>query len=341
MASIIQPNTHELQDVWMHIIGPMLDGVSIVCLSGVSKWAHHIAHQIPSHQGYLPLDASADTDHSNILHTWPHLKFEVKLIDFTSEQLPLMIGKFRVVSLFGCKIGSLDGINPQMIEGIGLYNTVLSFEAAESMARLFEQASRLTSVRLCYGTLNPDTLRTIAAPLQHLTNLTDLSLRVNVLDDAALACLCEPMRHLTKIKKLDLGCMMLPQLFASIAQLMSRMHDLTELKLDKTGLGDEEATMLAQSLYHVTNLTSLDLGSNFIRATGGLALAPAIAKLKNLSSLNLMSNQLGDSGALAIVCALDSKEDSLLEIIMGGNSLTEAGKAALRAQAKHATISVW
>jgi len=313
MASIIQPNTHELQDVWMHIIGPMLDGVSIVCLSGVSKWAHHIAHQIPSHQGYLPLDASADTDHSNILHTWPHLKFEVKLIDFTSEQLPLMIGKFRVVSLFGCKIGSLDGINPQMIEGIGLYNTVLSFEAAESMARLFEQASRLTSVRLCYGTLNPDTLRTIAAPLQHLTNLTDLSLRVNVLDDAALACLCEPMRHLTKIKKLDLGCMMLPQLFASIAQLMSRMHDLTELKLD----------------------------TNFIRATGGLALAPAIAKLKNLSSLNLMSNQLGDSGALAIVCALDSKEDSLLEIIMGGNSLTEAGKAALRAQAKHATISVW
>eukprot|EP00301_Raphidiophrys_heterophryoidea_P001240 c10601_g1_i3.p1 GENE.c10601_g1_i3~~c10601_g1_i3.p1 ORF type:complete len:247 (+),score=40.47 c10601_g1_i3:35-742(+) len=203
-----------LDDVWMSVICPMLEGVDIIRFSMVNKWARKIAHAARSHKGYVFVQSMSVQTYRDFYKCWPFLKLESRFnelelsqpdADSNTRESLLMIGKLHSLSLFGCKTSNFEFLDPTKTEMLGLYDTTLSYEGAESLGAKLLQAKSLTSLRLCYGTLSSGALKALAKPIGHVTQLVDLSLRVSILDEAAACCLAEPLSQLKRLERLDLG----------------------------------------------------------------------------------------------------------------------------------------
>ncbi len=133
-------DSHELDDVWISIIGPMLNGVQVLKLSMVSKWGNRIAHSIYNHQDFVSLASNTEDSATlkDIFEHWPHLKFECKYMerDFTIHETknsssndvtgpssnPMKhIGKIRNLNFFGCKTATFEFLDANTITNLGLF----------------------------------------------------------------------------------------------------------------------------------------------------------------------------------------------------------------------------
>lgn len=109
----------------------------------------------------------------------------------------------------------------------------------------------------------------------------------------------------------------------SATALAGRLHVLS---LHGTGLGDDDAVVLAES-GQFPHLTELNLSANAITDDGAVALAHAPA-LAALETLDLSYNQIGQRGALAI--AQSRYFDDIRLLSLTGNRVGRMATAALR-----------
>lgn len=243
--------------------------------------------------------------------------------------------------------------NPQpALQSLLLTDAGISGAALDHFAALLELPTcSLQSLQLSFNSLEAAGTAFFDA-LARNTSLKKLYLKDCNLGDAHVTALGEALKLNSTLEEVDLsdnaltsaGCV-------ALAQGLESNSALKSLTLSNNKCADTGATLLAQSLTANKTLANLDLSKNeltqsSIRAlleltsvkelhvfnntigAGLHELLPAISANKSIEHLDVSANQLHGELSIALFDALHSHL-SLRTLEMGGNSLGEAGHAAL------------
>jgi len=105
---------------------------------------------------------------------------------------------------------------------------------------------------------------------------------------------------------------------------------ISHLTLDDCGINDDLILILCDLLRGET-LLELNLKNNQITDVGAKSLAKALTINKSLNLLNLKANKIGDDGVNAFLQLIQPEcNDTLGDIYLSRNNLTEAGKGTVR-----------
>ena len=122
----------------------------------------------------------------------------------------------------------------------------------------------------------------------------------------------------SKQAKLDRGALGMAQCASLLSSNM--LPSLTALHLNRAGIGNIGASMLAASLSRNSTLQELALSHNWIGDTGAFSLADMLGLNKQLRSIALQYNLIGDEGAEAVAESL--ADNSTLEVLdLDGNGM--------------------
>eukprot|EP00301_Raphidiophrys_heterophryoidea_P005087 c12171_g1_i1.p1 GENE.c12171_g1_i1~~c12171_g1_i1.p1 ORF type:complete len:205 (+),score=45.26 c12171_g1_i1:68-682(+) len=144
----------EMNDVWLHVIGPELGAADIISLSMVNRWGRVIAHSILHHQGFAVLPSNPylwDMAFSR----WANLSFSLELLTWQQQEQPdiaqmLMRRQLGSLRLWRCCVVSFAFVDPLKLKELvvcGVQN--LNEPSTQlSLASLLRSCLRLTSLDL-------------------------------------------------------------------------------------------------------------------------------------------------------------------------------------------------
>ena len=104
--------------------------------------------------------------------------------------------------------------------------------------------------------------------------------------------------------------------------------ELTELVLEKRGLGDEEVIPIFDSFGGNTYVTSMNMRINRIGNEGCSALASAILDNDSLTLIDLSGNNIGDEG-IEDLCKVIPYNKTLVQLNLADNKLSDASASEL------------
>ncbi|XP_066276049.1 uncharacterized protein [Branchiostoma lanceolatum] len=116
--------------------------------------------------------------------------------------------------------------------------------------------------------------------------------------------------------------------------------DVEELKLGRTGIGDEGVRLLAEMFCYFPSLKHLDLSDNMITFTGATAMAGHMSHLQQLEWFIFCGNNIGDYGVTALAdsfCFIPK----LKHLDLSYNGITSTGATAVAAHVPHLQQLEW
>ena len=188
------------------------------------------------------------------------------------------------------------------LQSLTLLGISLTAKCATVIARSLHQAPNLHKLDL---SLNPlySRVSDLAENLHHVLRLTELRLSDVNIGDTESERLAHSLKHVNKLQVLDLSSNPLGHGIIELAKHLNSVPDLNELTLDKTQMGEEEATAVAHCLKSLPQLKKLHLSSNAL-GHGIIELANHLYSVPHLTKLNLNDTQMGEEEVSALARAL-------------------------------------
>ena len=136
----------------------------------------------------------------------------------------------------------------------------------------------------------------LAENLNSVCGLIHLELSETQMNEEGAAALSNGLRSLTELEVLDISHSPLGSAVTVIAAHLQSTPCLTELNMNKTEMGWDEAAPVASSLKFLQNLRMLSIGSNPFER-GVHVLVQHLCKIPKLKRLDLTSVVMGDEEA--------------------------------------------
>eukprot|EP00301_Raphidiophrys_heterophryoidea_P021516 c5920_g1_i1.p1 GENE.c5920_g1_i1~~c5920_g1_i1.p1 ORF type:complete len:337 (-),score=82.68 c5920_g1_i1:40-1050(-) len=298
----------QLKDVWLHVIGPLLNGRDVIELARVCKTAWVIAHSIPTHVSYVCVPVSCLTTNNHNDHTtqvnanmnwnntnsndntttnskylttiavitkaWPHIKLQAELFYFSEQSLTTTTTEQNP------KTDQIDST-----QGFG-FN-----QPNQSKARTFQSSvQRIACLKLWQPCVfGFEIFGTDFPKLEELV-------------------LYAPKRYESD------------QWQSSLSNMLVTCSALTSLTLTCCFDSADDLQWLLDSLSRLTRISHLDLQGNHIGPAKMKQLSVVLSRMSNLTSLNLSENVLGPQGIGFVVSGL--ADSQLFSLNLGWNGLS-------------------
>lgn len=224
---------------------------------------------------------------------------------------------------------ALDHFAPLLeLPTCSLQSLQLSFNALETAdTKFFDALAKNTSLKKLYlkdCKLGDMHVTALGHALKHNITLEEIDLSDNLLTAAGCVALADGLQINSALKLLTLGNNKCTDAGATlIAQALAANKSLAYLDLSKNELTQSGI----KALLELTNVKELHVFNNTIGA-GLHELLPAIAANQSIEHLDVGANQLHGDLSIALFDAIHA-HPTLKTLEMGGNSLGEAGHAAL------------
>ncbi|XP_078380676.1 NLR family CARD domain-containing protein 4-like [Oculina patagonica] len=243
---------------------------------------------------------------------------EIEVIQPTSEEL-MVVDKVLpfVLSPRNVDIKSFNGdtydaqLTESMISCISLTDNLHSFtlaginltaKCATDIARSLHRAPNLHKLNLSLNSLY-SSVSDLADNLHHVPQLTELKLVDVHMGDKECEILAASLKDVKKLQVLDLSDNPLGHGIIELANHLSSVSALNELKLNNTQIRQEEATALPHCLKSLPKLTKLEL--SYIPLGHGITdLAKHLHCVCHLTELKLSGTQMGEEEVSALARAL-------------------------------------
>ena len=180
----------------------------------------------------------------------------------------------------------------QQLATLELTNVHMEEKAFSDLASSLCHVPGLRVLSVSRNNLGPS-IAVLAENLKSVCGLTRLELSETQMDEEGAAALSNGLRSLTKLEVLDISHNPLGSAVTLIADHFQSTPCMTELNMNKTEMGCDEATAVASSLKFLQNLRMLSVGCNPLER-GVHVLVQHLCKIPNLKRLNLTSVVMGD-----------------------------------------------
>eukprot|EP00906_Rhabdomonas_costata_P012643 RCo018203 len=216
---------------------------------------------------------------------------------------------FNEISAKGCRqLADAMIINSSLLT-LDLEGNHVGEEGGVALATMLEANNQLKSLNLGSCGIKTGTLIGIAHALQLQPSLLTLNL-----DKPLLPGNQEGLSVATHM-----------------SEMLRRNTTLTELKLRRWRMNDEQLEQLSAGLAANSTLTSLDLSCNCFSSLSGAHLARVLRACPQLTSLDVGSNRLNDDGIIMIVEALGSSPCSMRRLDLRKTGVSARAVAAIAA----------
>jgi len=173
-----------------------------------------------------------------------------------------------------------------------LTNVLMEEQAFSDLASSLCHVPELKVLSVSRNNLG-SSITVLAESLNSVCCLTHLELSQTQMDEEGAAALSNGLKSLTKLEVLDVSHNPLGSAVTLIADRLHSTPCLTELYINNTEMGRNEATAVASSLKFLQNLRMLSVGSNPLER-GLHVLVQHLSKIPKLKRLNLTSVLMGD-----------------------------------------------
>eukprot|EP00961_Rhodomonas_salina_P267574 3615504-Rhodomonas_salina.2 len=223
------------------------------------------------------------------------------------------------IKLLGREIGRLC-----VLSRLDLSNCAMGDESVVVLAKALPKCTALKQLKLgskagaSENQIGPVGGQAIGAALGQCYRLTDLDMqgngRLNCQEDKdrseeAVLCLAEGLARCTSLERLGLGgCGVQRRGLAALAAVIGDCSALSELSLEKNGIGSQTgggSWELARLVASAKGLTRLNLQHNELRDQGLRILTAGLIASTSLAHLSLNSNGLGADGGVVVSCAIE------------------------------------
>eukprot|EP00301_Raphidiophrys_heterophryoidea_P001717 c10818_g1_i1.p1 GENE.c10818_g1_i1~~c10818_g1_i1.p1 ORF type:complete len:376 (+),score=89.86 c10818_g1_i1:114-1241(+) len=291
----------ELFDVWVGVIGSKLDAVDIVMLSMVSKWCHHIAHNITTHQGKhikVPSDLFIC---SQVSKHWPHLKLELKL-EYWKQDTPLhsttTTATTTTTTQTHHRSSSVSSSSSSLSPVLSPSSPVLSPPSSPPSSPPPTQPLSASRSSCSVSSLFLERCRISSFDFVNSAKLEKFVLYDPQMDEAARGSLERLLTSCPSLVSLEIShCLGWSDDVTWLATSLNQLSNISRLSLFANCLGVKRMRQIVPSLSLMTHVTCLDLSSNSLRSEGMRCLAPALGHMTHTTDLNLSYNNLGEDGA--------------------------------------------
>ena len=169
------------------------------------------------------------------------------------------------------------------IRRFNLMNNEFGMDGVRSMVPFLENAPHLEQLLMnCNNNVGTECFEMLISALNRSSSMEELRFnQCNIADISALNTYTLPNLRLLTLNGNNIGrdgCNVVSNL------LQKEDSSLIELDLVSTGMGDDEAEIIASSLKHNTNLQQLHLGNNNIRQRGGKAFLKLLNDISSIES---------------------------------------------------------
>ena len=180
----------------------------------------------------------------------------------------------------------------QQLATLELNNVDMEEQAFSDLASSLCHVPELRVLSVSRNNLGPS-ITVLAENLKSVCGLTHLELSETQMDEEGAAALSKSLRSVTKLEVFDISHNPLGNAVTLIADHLQSTPCLTELNMNKTEMGCDEATAVASSLKFLQNLRMLSVGSNPLER-GVHVLVQRLCKIPKLNRLILTSVVMGD-----------------------------------------------
>eukprot|EP00301_Raphidiophrys_heterophryoidea_P006641 c12659_g1_i3.p1 GENE.c12659_g1_i3~~c12659_g1_i3.p1 ORF type:complete len:386 (+),score=74.73 c12659_g1_i3:183-1340(+) len=280
----------QMLDVWLNIIGPLLQPQDIMNLSMVCRGADDIAQNIRTHQGSVLIRKRLKCH--RICKAWPNFKIDLQLHNWKQgkKTSTTLLCRPFALQISSSTLNSLDFVDSSRLEKLHLLRVTLSNKNV--LEKLLVRCPALKSFHVT--SWSSDVVGSwLVNSLSHVPHLDHLQIRVSSWYELAVTQFGSALQHLVNLRSLDLtsSC--------------------------------QRVDLIAPHLCHLTNITDLNMNSNYI-GVGANHLVQALKAMPNMTSLSLEGNSFGDQGFAHLVAPLASMSQ-LITLLLGFNDLNEEG----------------
>ncbi|CAH3030961.1 unnamed protein product, partial [Pocillopora meandrina] len=170
---------------------------------------------------------------------------------------------------------------------LNLKNTNIGEDEASALARALKDVPELSILSLGSNPLGRG-VRDLVQHLSSMTKLTALELDDVQMGEKECAALAASLQYLNKLEVLNIGDNALGHGIIELAKNLNGVPNLTQLNLENTDIGEDEASALARALKDVPELIRLCLRSNPL-GRGVRDLVQHLSSVPNLEFLYLDS----------------------------------------------------
>jgi len=292
----------ELHDVFLNIIGPMLNIKDLIELARVNRWGRKLAHQIKFQVALkVPLNYDATVE-LGLHQSWSNLEINLRLECDQWKQRTLFEGTVLCpasLKLWKCDIQDFEFVDGHKLDKLDVHDpdTKLGPVACASLERcLLSCPPRFLSLTLSWCFDENLDVKWLVNALDHFPQLTFLNLRSNHLGPEKMQLLSPTLAKMTGLETLMLGYnyMGVPGTRA-LATALCRMPQMKWLNMEANDLCVEGTKCLVPSLKQMPLLTNLYLWENWMGPEGVRCLLPLLPQMAHLVCLHLWDNDLDDN----------------------------------------------
>ena len=260
---------NELQEIGVRNI---LDSINLSNLNDLNVSNNHITQ----------LKYIADI----LIHATKLVKFNLSYNKLSGESISYLL--YRMKNIF---------VNAVQLNLSGNY---INDEAAEALADVLLQNTKLKELDLCNGTLHTEEIIEIFNELK-ISTLTKLRISHNNITDQAADYIATFLSRNTKLEELDLSHNNL--LSAGVIKICrTNLSNLITFNISHNGITTKAAIYIAIFLSRNTKLENLDISHNSLLATGIVIICKT--SLTNLTTLNIGHNGITAEATDAIAAFL-------------------------------------
>ena len=188
--------------------------------------------------------------------------------------------------------------------GLKLIEIGLTAKCATEIAESLHQAPNLYELDLSWNPLY-DSVSDLARNIHHVPELTEFKLTEVQMGEKECVVLASSLNSVTKLQVLNIALNLLGQGIMALAEHLKCLSKLIVLDLEDTGMGEKEATAVAQCLPSLSQLKRIHLSVNPL-GHGIIELAEHLNCLPGLTELELSETNMGEEEATALALCLPS-----------------------------------
>eukprot|EP00301_Raphidiophrys_heterophryoidea_P008443 c13133_g10_i2.p1 GENE.c13133_g10_i2~~c13133_g10_i2.p1 ORF type:complete len:337 (+),score=86.04 c13133_g10_i2:93-1013(+) len=254
----------EMNDIWVHEIGPKLCVQDIVQISAVSRWGRSISHSIIKHPQYVEVYNFEVCE--KVAQDWPCLRLHLQLFHWLQTPLSQPL-KPSSLALWMCDVFSFEFFDPTRLEALAIHSP--------------------TSV------LNTATIDSLSSSLAKCSSLVSLELTGWIEEGSDVTWLANILFNFPRMLFLDLCCNALgSKRFQTLKKAISRMVRLVTLNVSLNDLEFSGVSHVCDCIQNMPNLTALNIEVNSMGWQGANILRTVLANARKLTSLNIMENNI-------------------------------------------------
>ena len=190
---------------------------------------------------------------------------------------------------------------PELTE-LKLLNVQMGEKECVALAKSLNNVNKLQVLHIADNPLGHG-VRALAEHLNCLSELIVLTLYTTKMGEKEATAVAQCLPSLSQLKVIVISQNQLGDGIFELSEQLKCLTGLTELELDRTGMGEREAAALAGCLPSFSQLKKLNLSANPL-GHGIVVLAEGLEGVPNLTELGLKSIEMGETEVSALACAL-------------------------------------